>query len=101
MGYDPIFDRVVPIWGVPPGDPPKPLKTAKNVDFGYPPKNRVFGVPNARMAGLVHLLFRIFRKNLSLIRWGDPPKGGHPQRGQTPTRGTPQNNKTNNFLMYA
>jgi hypothetical protein len=59
MGDDPICERVVPFGGVPPGDPQKPLKTAKNVDFGYPPKNRVFGVQNARMAGLVHLLFRI------------------------------------------
>jgi hypothetical protein len=81
--YNPSY-----IGGVPLGYPPKPLKTAKNGHFGYPPKNRVFGVQNARMAGLVHLLFRIFRKNLSLIRGRDNPKGG-PPLGGTPPMGVP------------
>ena len=73
MGVEPIFDRLDPNWGVPPGYPLKGLKTLKNPLFGGTPKNRVFRPKNARMAGLVHLLFRIFRKNLSLIRGGDPP----------------------------
>jgi hypothetical protein len=68
-----VFFKSSHIGGVSPGYPPTPLKTAKNGHFGYPPKNRVFGVQNARMAGLVHLLFRIFRKNLSLIRGGGTP----------------------------
>jgi hypothetical protein len=79
-------DRSSHFWGGTGGPPPKPLNPAHNVDFGYPPKNRVFGVQNARMAGLVHLLFRIFRKNLSLIRGkGGPPLGGVPPRGDPPT----------------
>jgi hypothetical protein len=40
------------IYGVVPlGYPPKHLKKAKNVDFGYTPKNRVFGVQNASLDG--------------------------------------------------
>jgi hypothetical protein len=46
-----VFFKSSYIGGVSPGYPPKPLKTAKNVDFGSPPKNRVFGVQNARKAG--------------------------------------------------
>jgi hypothetical protein len=84
-----VFFKSSYIGGVPPGYPPKPLKTAKNGHFGYPPKIWVFGVQNARMAGLVHLLFRIFRKILSLIRGGGPPHMGGPPYGGPPHGGCP------------
>jgi hypothetical protein len=61
--------------------------------FGYPPKHRVLGVHNARKAGLVHRLFRIFRKNLSLNRGGDPPRGGVPPMGVPPPGGNPKKKK--------
>jgi len=95
-----------------PGIPPKTPKNGQDVDFGYPPKNRVFGVQNARMAGLVVILGtppknRVFgvqnarmaglvpsfsnfsKKSVFDKRGGDPPRGG--PRGDPPSGGPPIN----------
>jgi len=84
MGDDLFFYKTVLYRGGIPGIPHKTPKYGQKRRFWVPPpKNRVFGVQNARMACLVHLLFRIFRKNLSLIRGGGPPLGGSPHQRQT------------------
>ena len=74
-------------WGYPPLPPPK---TPKKGVFGGGPKNPKKWpkmAKNASMSGLVHLLFAIFSKNLSLIRGG---VGGVPPPGTPPPGGSPQ-----------